>query len=331
LQVIVSDYVSTAVPVASSTVVRSSGLNVSAATVRSEMVVLEDVGYILRPHVSAGGVPSSKGYRYFVDNLGPQDVIAVDSAAVQAGLQQSRRDFEAWARSAASALASLLGTLAFATPPRAAAVEVRNIELLRIQDLLVMLVVILNEASVHRELINVDRSLAGEELETERNRLAELLRGKNASQVQAAAHGAPGGLAQKVLESTARAMRQHDEVPAGDTVFQGLGRLLSQPELTSRPEQARVLVQAIEDDGIVAEIAARAPEDGEPAVIIGPELELEPLREYSVVVSRYGAVDSMHGVVGLVGPTRMHYARAIPAVRSTATALGDMAHQVIAG
>ena len=101
LRIIANDYISTATPVASSTVARVEGLDVSPATVRNEMVALEEEGYIHRPHISAGGVPSDKGYRRLVDWL---DVIAAledeDAMRVQVGLGESPEDIDEWANTA---------------------------------------------------------------------------------------------------------------------------------------------------------------------------------------------------------------------------------------
>ena len=115
LRIIVNDYINTAVPVASSVVAGSEGLEVSPATVRNEMVALEEEGYIHRPHISAGGVPSDKGYRQLVDWLGVlTDVGVSDAYHVRTSLEESPEDVDEWANTAASILASLLDTVAFA-------------------------------------------------------------------------------------------------------------------------------------------------------------------------------------------------------------------------
>jgi heat-inducible transcriptional repressor len=332
LRIIVTDYVSTAAPVPSSAIVKSGALNVSSATIRNEMVSLEEDGYILRPHIAAGGVPSDKGYRYFVDTL-DRDAQSPDGPAayVQSELQHSRRDFEAWAEAAAAALASLLGTLAFATAPRAASATIKSMEILRLQESVIMLILVLRETSVHREMLSLDSPVSELELERTRNRLAGAVAGKSSRDLAAAALHASGSLEQQVLESAATVLRDRESEVFGERVFQGLGKLLEQPELASRPAQTRKIVAAMEDDGTFASLASRAPDDGATAVLIGTEIPQESLHDFSVVVSRYGIPDEAQGVIGLVSPTRMPYERAIPIVRHTAFSLSELATRVYGG
>jgi heat-inducible transcriptional repressor len=331
LRIIVSDYVATAAPVPSNAVARSGSIAISPATVRNEMVALEEDGYILRPHSSAGGVPSEKGYRYFVDTLDPAALVSShETAALQAELAGARADFDAWAEAAASAIASLAGTLAFATAPRAAAPTVKSIELLRLQDLIIMLVVILQEASVHRELITLGRPVSDSQLESVRNRLSESMAGKRARDIEAALSAAVDPLDLQVLESTAGVLRQKEADSLGGPVFQGLSLLLEQRELSAHPEQARNVVSAVEDPGLVPRLAALAPEAGRPTVLIGAEIPRGSLREFSVIVCRYGIPDEAQGLVGLVAPTRMPYDRAVPLLGLAASSLARLTGTVFA-
>ncbi len=329
LRFIVSDYISTASPVASGAVARASGLHISPATARSEMGALEEGGYILRPHISAGGIPSDRGYRHFVDSLDPAATADLDDAgAVQANLALSRHDFVAWADGAASALAALLGSLAFATTPREPAPLVKGIELLKLQEMIIMLVVVLREASVHRELISLDRPVTGQELEHARNRLSETVTGKTAEDLRAAAHAAADPLDQKVLESTAEVLRLRDAEALGERVFQGLRRLLEQPEFAADPVRARNVVATIEDAAAFGGLADQAPGDGSAVTFIGAENKQEALRGVSVVLCRYGVAGEAQGVIGLVGPTRMAYSRALPVIKYAADSLGAIAGRV---
>jgi heat-inducible transcriptional repressor len=328
LKVIINDYVSTAAPVPSNAVARS-GLGVSPATVRNDMVALEEDGYILRPHISAGGVPSDKGYRYYVDTFGFHAPVSPDEATLlQSELQAARADFEAWAETASSVLADLLGALAFATTPRSPAATVKGIELLKLKELIVMLVVILQEASVHREIISLDRPMSETELEHARNRISGAIAGKSAREVEAALPSAAGRMERQVLESTVSVLRKHEADALGEPVFQGLKRLFEQPEFTSRPEQARNVVAAVEGAGVFASLASRAADGAGPVVTIGAENREETLRDFSVLVCRYGVPDEAEGTVGLIGPTRMPYERAIPLVRHAAVSLSGIAARV---
>ncbi len=329
LRIIISDYVATATPVASGAVARTEGLSLSAATVRHEMGELEDSGYILRPHTSAGSVPSNKGYRFFVDSLDPaSQAQAGEAAHINSELGHARPDFETWSETAAAALASLLGALAFATPPKAVAAQVKSIELLKLQEMIIMLVVILREASVTRQLITLDRPVTGAELEHARNRLAGAVAGKTAEGIDAVMQAAMDPFDHQVLESTVGVLRQHDANIFGEGTLQGLARLLEQPELAARPDAAHDVAAAVEDSATFSQLASRTASDGTPTVLIGPENPVGTLREFSVLICRYGVPSVAQGLVGIVAPTRLQYQRAIPLVRHTSDALSSLAGQV---
>lgn len=331
LRIIVNDYVSTAAPVPSNAVVRS-GLGVSSATVRNEMVALEETGYILRPHISSGGVPSDKGYRYFVNALDPMARITPqDAALLQTEMAHAGADFEAWTEAASSALADLLGALAFATPPRAPAATVKGLDLLKLQELIIMVVIVLREASVHRQIITLDRPVSAAELEHARNRLSEAVTGKSAREVEAAVPAVTDHFEHQVMESTAGVLRKHEAAALGEPVFQGLGKLFDQPEFATNPEQARNVVAAMERSELFADLAGQAPDDGGPVIIIGSENRRESLRDFSVIICRYGIPEEAQGLVGLIGPTRMPYERAVPLVRHAASSLGDITARVYGG
>ena len=134
LKFIVSEHVQTASPVASSTVARSTNLKASPATIRNEMVALEEDGYIHRPHVSAGGVPSARGYRQFVASLDPDATLHPTTAArIDEELHTVQTYVEEWVNSSSEILAGLTGTLAFTTVPQSALAPVKSVELLRLK------------------------------------------------------------------------------------------------------------------------------------------------------------------------------------------------------
>ena len=161
LTFIVDDYISTAAPVSSNAVANSGCFNVSSATIRNEMGVLIDEGYLLRPHPSSGAIPSEKGYRHFVGELGnssppPDNIVTL----LQHQMDVAPDDIDAWVQITASVIADLIGALAFITAPRAKTPNVKQIELLRLHDMLVMFVLVLQEARVYRQVIELEREIS---------------------------------------------------------------------------------------------------------------------------------------------------------------------------
>ena len=329
LNLIVDEYVSTAAPVASSTVAGKSGLNVSPATVRNEIAMLEEGGFIHRPHVSSGAVPSDFGYRHYVMAIQSRTMPTPDDARrVDQELGPAVEDIDRWADAASLALSILLDSLAFTTPPRETAASVKSLELVRLQELVVMLVLILQEASVYRQLITLTEPVTAGHLDATRQRLNETITGKSASDIEAVEMEGAGTLTNQVRNTALGLLRRHDDLALRERRIQGLSRLLDQPEVTSNPGQQRMVLEAIEDSETIATLAESAPRDGSAKAIIGSENSYESLQAFSVVVCRYGSPGQAGGFVGLIAPTRMQYARALPLIGYTAAALGDLTKRI---
>jgi len=329
LQIIVDDYVATATPVASMAVARDHGLGVSPATVRKDMVVLAGDGYIIRPHFASGGVPSDKGYRRFIDDLPlGRKPDASDAAGLRQGLGRTPQDVDAWRDTAASIVATLLGTLSFATSPSAAAPRVKQIELVHLQALMVMLVVVLRETTVHRQLLSLSSSTTPQAVEAARNKLAEMLTDRTAQEIAHQRLAGHSELEAQVVRATANVLKKQEIGAVRDRTVQGLGHLFEQPEFMAQPERARDVIGALENDDQVAALGGAAPQDGTPAVLVGGENPEKAFHGLSVVVCRYGVRGEAHGVLGLVGPTRMEYRRALPVMTHTASLLSRFLRRV---
>ena len=329
LNLIVDEYVSTAAPVASSAVAGKSGLNVSPATVRNEIAELEEGGFIHRPHVSSGAVPSDFGYRHYVMAIESRSAPTPgDARRVDLELGPAVEDIDRWADAASSALAILLDSLAFTTPPRDIEASVKSLELVRLQELVVMLVLILQEASVYRQLITLPGPVTASNLDETRKRLNESIAGKSASDIEAVNVEDDSVLTSQVRDTALGLLRRHDDLTLQERRIQGLSRLLDQPEVTNNPDHQRMVLEAIEDSGTIAALAESAPPDGSATAIIGSENSYEPLQSFSVVVCRYGSPGQAGGLVGLIAPTRMQYARALPLIGYTAAALGDLTKRI---
>lgn len=334
LRLIVDGYIATGEPVASSVVASDRRLGVSPATVRNEMAGLEDEGYITRPHSSAGGIPADKGYRFIVEGLATAytEPDAQDLAAIQNALEKRRRDMEEWANAAASIVAGLLKTLAFASAPRADASRIKQLDLLLLQDLTVMLVLILQETTVLKQLISLDSPTTQDELYRVRNRVHETVAGRTAEEItRQLGAGDPGrGLESIVLDSTVSVLRERDHQKVPGYNIEGLGRLIGTPEL-SRDDYGVTLTDVLDSDDALYELTEGAPDDGSAAVFIGAENPRVEFNRCSVIVARYGVPSEASGVVGMIGPTRLAYKRAVPVVEAAATLLSDLVTEAYYG
>jgi heat-inducible transcriptional repressor len=325
LKFIVSEHVQTASPVASSTVARSTSLKASPATIRNDMVALEEDGYIHRPHVSSGGVPSDRGYRQFVASLDPEATLHPNVAArVDMEFRNVQAHVEEWIDSASEILAGLLDTLAFTTIPRTAPAPVKSIELLRLQEMLMVVIVVLQEASVYKQIINLDTSVSNSEIEHARNRLSETIVGVPANNLSAHSGRIGDGLERKAFNSAVTALQSHNAGSSTDKRFSGIGKLFQQPELLADPAMSQGAMWLIEDSLSTTALENASDPRGTARVVIGKENSEESLKNYSVVYSRYGTADTAEGMIGVMAPTRMEYDAAIPAVRYLADHLDRM-------
>lgn len=316
-------------PVASSAIARSHGLGVSPATIRNEMVALEEDGYIHRPHISAGGVPSDKGYRQLVEWLDVgSEIEKKDASMFETGLSESPEDIDEWANTAASILASLLDTVAFATPLQSSSPSIKSIQLLELQEMLIMLVVVMKEAAVYRQLISTTHSITASELEQTRNRVNSMIAGKSLHNLRAAATRPEEELDQKVVRSTIEVAQRHETERLKARKLQGLSRLFRQPEFEEDSERAQMAVMAIESDDVFQDLADAVHSDHRAVAFIGSENTHSSLQKFSVIVCDYGVDGEASGVVGILAPTRLAYERAMPVVTHAGASLSSIVSRV---
>lgn len=314
LRHVVEEYVTTAQPVGSELIARRYEPEVSPATIRNDLAALEDLGLITHPHTSAGRVPTDAGYRYFVQFLMPdQDLSPVEQRTIRHQFHQVEHEVSRWAHLASAVLANTVGAAAVATPPASPRARVRRIELLPVQDDVVLLALILPTGAVREQIIHLDQPASRDDLGRLANRLSVEFEGKGPEQVAAAAERATD-LEGRVLRATARLLRQAEEQAFAEVYYDGLVYILDQPEF-QRSEQLRPIVEVLEREDVLARFL-RATLAGEGIqVIIGREHALEQMRGTAAVLTRYGSGDEVVGVLGVLGPTRLAYWRAVPMVR----------------
>ncbi|MBI4338042.1 MAG: heat-inducible transcription repressor HrcA [Chloroflexi bacterium] len=326
LKLLIGEYVATATPVASEVMVRKHGLPVSSATVRNDLAVMEREGYVGRPHISAGAVPQDKGYRYYVEFLlEPVELPTEVKLSVRQRFGQAGRDIETWPRLAAQVLSRVSHSVAIATFPKAMLARLRSVEMVYLHDFLALLIVVLQEARVCKELVPLQERTTREDLVAATNKLnhhfAGLLRHEAlARQVELTP------LEEQVLEAAVRLMRHEEQAQYADCFVEGLRYLLEQPEF-AEPARTRDLMDLLEEEEIVRQIVEEAPDRGWRAVI-GEENRVGSLKPFSVVVAPYGVPGESEGVLAIVGPTRMEYTNAIASVRYLASLLNELSAAV---
>lgn len=313
LRSIVGEYIVTAAPVGSVAISRRHGLQASPATVRHEMASLEEEGYITRPHPSAGGIPADKGYRYYVQGIpdAPQ-LSETERETLLEQFQRADRDFESLTRLAAQVLSGLVGNLAIATSPRAMKSQIRRIELIYLQNSLGLLIAVLPEARLTKEIVPLDPSMTPEELGRISAKINTYLSGLSKEQILESSIEF-SEFEQKIKYAVVHILEKADHSQSEDYFVEGLRHLLAQPEFDIS-YRARELVEALEDRRLVQGILFETPGIGDTRVVIGDENQGGILKPFSVVVSRYGISGEITGTMAILGPTRMEYQRSIAGI-----------------
>ncbi len=325
LRAIVEDYVATQEPVGSKALVERHSLGVSSATVRNDMAVLEDEGYLRQPHTSAGRVPTNRGYRLFVDRLSrvkpfsPAERRAIERFLIGAV------DLDDVVHRAVRLLAQLTRQVAIVQYPSLSRSRVRHLEVVGVSTTRLMLVMITDTGRVEQRLVDLPAEITSTEVADLRTTINEKLDGlpliETPPLVEALVEEA-GPALRPVMAALSTVLletlleRHEERIMLAGTSNLARGPLEFQGSL-------RPILEALEEEVVLLKLFG----EGEPSttrVRIGEENEFEDLRSTSVVSMGYGPGSTVVGGMGVLGPTRMDYPANIAAVQAVARYVGDL-------
>ena len=322
LNSIVRQYIAKAIPVPSQSVCNDYELGVSPATIRHEMALLEHEGYTIRPHPSAGSVPSDKGYRYYVEALTEVILPLAEQRLISHLFHQVKREQEEWLSLAATVMAQLAQNVAVVTRPKPVDCQFKHLELVALQDSQVLLVLILRGARVKQQLVTFDPAISQPGLMAMANKLNEAYSGLTSSQILAKdIELSP--VEQQLTDCLVKILRSEDAPEYEEPYLDGWHFTLHQPEFayTSRMQN---LMELAEHRSLLRTIFPQELGIHEVRVVIGKENRAEAIHNCSVVISRYGLPEEAAGIIGVVGPTRMPYAHTISMVSYLSLVLSKM-------
>jgi heat-inducible transcriptional repressor len=322
LTLVIHEFTRSATPVGSKNLVKRYQLDMSPATVRNELAALVDLGYLEN---SYGRVPTVEGYRYFVSNL-LQETELPDSTRHMISHQfyQKRHEAEDWMRLAASVLAYHSHAASLVTAPRPSQGQIKHLELISTRGRQILLVVVTTAGEIHQRLVTHSDPVSQEQLSAEAEKLTSHLKNREIGFIETI-RSQVDPMGQSVLDWVLEALNQTDML-TGDVFTDGLSNVLDEPEFAGGQE-ARKALRILEERSLLQELLARtAPANnlGGVQVLIGGEGNWEELRQCSMVLARFGAPGSPTGTLGVLGPMRMPYGRAISTVRFIASLLSEM-------
>ncbi len=336
LRALVEEYIYTAIPVASETLVRKYRLNYSSATVRHELAGLEEAMLIFQPHTSAGRVPTDLGYRYFVEHLMRESALSLDEQRlILHQFYQVQDQLDQWVRLTASVMARLLHSAAVMTSPRSTQGQLKHFEILSVTELAAHLVLVLMDGTVKQQRLMLETPLHQEELSALAKRLNALFQSKSASEVNDILRQNDLAPTERLIGSTlAHILEQHGD-PLGDVFYrEGVINILEEPEYSrmgpegERNERVRKVMEVLEQNRFLPVLASHLRESDGVQVIIGGENQWDEMKDVSMVVARYGQEGKIGGLLGVIGPTRMQYGRAIAVVRYMTQVMNELLAEV---
>jgi heat-inducible transcriptional repressor len=330
LGLVVKQYIETAQPVGSKTIVEQFGLGISPATIRNEMAFLEEHGYLTHPHTSAGRLPTVDGYRFFVEHfMGEARLPEEEQLMIRHQFHQAGLDLEQWAKLAATVLAHVVHGAALVTSPLVMRSRFKHLEMISIRDTMVLLVLVLQGGIVTQRMISFGQPVEQETLTMVSNRLNDLLAGLGTEQI-AAKYLALDMLESEIRRLIVELMEENDQETRIEVYQHGLSHVLDEPEFAAT-KAGRQVIRALEEDRLLNSLSQDMDVPGGVQVIIGGEGRWHDLSDCSVVLSRYGWRDSVTGLLGVLGPMRMPYGRAISAVRYVSEVLSELVRTLYTG
>ena len=333
LNAIIKNYLETGEPVGSRTISKYTDLNLSSATIRNEMSDLEDMGYIMQPHTSAGRIPSDKGYRFYVDDVLKEKQTEVSE--IKEKLIEKADKLEVILETAAKMLATDTNYTSMVTKPQYKKHFVKFLQLSDFDVRKLLMVLVLDNNIVKNRIITVPIDLDKEmvlKLNIVLNTFLQGLgiEGINISIIQKLKQqaGEHKELIEIILDEIASVIEEEDQL---QIYTSGATNILKYPELSDK-EKASEILYALEEknmltklisDKIVGEVDSNEEETGI-QVYIGNESSIESMKDCSLVTATYKLDDGVYGKVGIIGPKRMDYEKVVEALQNLKGQLDDI-------
>jgi heat-inducible transcriptional repressor len=325
LKALVEHYISDGQPVGSRTLSRSSGLELSPATIRNVMSDLEELGFITSPHTSAGRIPTPRGFRLFVDTL--LTVKPLHQSEIQE-LQHtlSSPDPHELITTAAGILSNLTQFAGLVLVPKRKSVSFRQLEFLPLAEKRILVIIVTSDGSVQNRIIVTDKTYSHSELTQAANFFNQHYAGSNFEEAQRKLHEElrqmqtdMTQLMAAALEASSKAMQEERE----DVVIAGERKLLQVDDFSTNVSSLRKLFEVFERRSTLLQLLDTSQRAAGVNIFIGGESGHLPLDECSLVSAPYEVDGQVVGTLGVIGPTRMAYERVIPIVDITARLLSN--------
>lgn len=328
LQAVIRNYLETGEPVGSRTISKYTDLNLSSATIRNEMADLEEMGYILQPHTSAGRIPSDKGYRFYVDTI--MEAKEREMAEMKDMLLERQDKLETLLKQVAKVLAQNTQYATMISAPQTHRNKLKFIQLSRVDEEQILAVIVVEGNVIKNKILPIADGLSDETLlklnillNTHLNGLSmeEINLGMISAMKQQA--GIHSDLVSGVIDAVAEAIRADEDL---EIYTSGTNNIFRYPELADQ-QKASELINTFEEKqlltGLVQDVLSDEDNTGI-QVYIGDETPVQSMKDCSVVTATYELGEGMRGTIGIIGPKRMDYDKVVGTLKSMRSQLDEL-------
>jgi heat-inducible transcriptional repressor len=323
LRAVVHEFTTNAVPVGSQALQSRYFVNLSSATIRSELAELADQGYLSQPHTSAGRVPTDSGYRYFVDFL--MDVEKIPDrvgAYIKEELRTAPADVQGMVEKVAMTAAAVTQNASVASAPQGSQARVKHVDLVSLEPTEVLLILLLEGNLLRQQVITVAQPATQAQLTRLAAGLNGSLAGRSGEEVRRHYDAAALGLEKELLGRVVAVLDIYEKGSESLVVHDGVRNLVRQPEFAESSRLQQVL-EVLEETRYLTLLLRQLIGESDLQIVIGSENASSQLQGCAVVLTTYGASNRLKGVLGVIGPTRMAYSQTVARLQAVAVAASD--------
>ena len=320
LHAVIRNYLETGEPVGSRTISKYTDLNLSSATIRNEMSDLEEMGYIIQPHTSAGRIPTDRAYRLYVDSMMEEKDREIEE--LKGMLQRTEDKMDKVLKNVANLLATNTNYATVVSAPQIKGNRLKFLQLSKVDDNHILVVIVMEGNVIRNEMIQIDEPVSDENmlklnilLNTHLNGLAleEISLGRiTALKEQAGIHS---GIIRNVIDALAMAIKGEEDL---EVYTSGANNILKYPELADQ-QRASELIHTFEEKKALAKLATdKLSEEGNTGiqVYIGDEAPIDSMKDCSMVTATYELEEGMRGSIAIIGPKRMDYDKVVSSLKT---------------
>jgi len=329
LEAVINRYLCTSEPVGSDMLSKRHIPALSPATIRNIMSDMEEMGYLMQPHASAGRIPTDKGFRFYVDCiLKVRELPKTEKKQIRIRCQKCT-DIEKVMYNASSILSTFSDCMGIVLAPRFDNVFIKHTEFIKLGRMQVMVLLVSSSGIVHSRIVRIEEELEQRDLERMSGYLNSIAKGLTIR-----------GLKTKILEEMKKEKNLYNRLLAkalklskialdreendSDVYVEGKSNVLNQPEFINDADRMKLLFKTFEEKSVLVKILDKAMDTTGIQTFIGSENGVNEIRGCSIVTAPYSSNGNVLGTLGVIGPTRMNYARVIPLVSYTAGLLSDI-------